>query len=217
MCTRVYISTTARNNVQLNKREREKVTTIPRTSCRGCEGSHNATVSLLNSFPSPLSMFFLWPTSLTIIAFWSCALYVSVLPICNYSVYRIAGNFRGRKLSRIGGNSIFAEKLLRIARFCSAKGRHAPNFAEKTFAYSHKTVKFAKVFSLESFPLYGTVFIYRSETIVTCMVCQMLHTNYWFIMLFSEKDIEIQPGLEPGFLNSNQMISSSELWNWSSG
>lgn len=61
MCTRVYISTTARNNVQLNKREREKVTTIPRTSCRGCEGSHNATVSLLNSFPSPLSMFFCDP------------------------------------------------------------------------------------------------------------------------------------------------------------
>ena len=29
-----------------------------------------------------------------------------------------------------------------------------PNFTEKTFANSHKTVKFAKVFSLESFPLY---------------------------------------------------------------
>ena len=30
-----------------------------------------------------------------------------------------------------------------------------PNFAEKTFANSLKTAKFAKVFSLESFPLYG--------------------------------------------------------------
>ena len=28
-------------------------------------------------------------------------------------------------------------------------------FAEKTFAYSHKTAKFVKVFSLKSFPLYG--------------------------------------------------------------
>ena len=28
-----------------------------------------------------------------------------------------------------------------------------PNFAEKTFANSHKISKFAKVFSLESFPL----------------------------------------------------------------
>ena len=31
-----------------------------------------------------------------------------------------------------------------------------PNFAEKTFANSHKTLKFAKIFFLESFPLYGT-------------------------------------------------------------
>jgi len=29
-----------------------------------------------------------------------------------------------------------------------------PNFAEKTFANSHKTAKFMIVFSLESFPLY---------------------------------------------------------------
>ena len=46
-------------------------------------------------------------------------------------------------------------KLQRIVRFCHAKGHHIPNFAEKTFAYSHKTAKFTKVFSLESFPLYG--------------------------------------------------------------
>ena len=32
---------------------------------------------------------------------------------------------------------------------------HAPNFTEKTFENSHKTVKFAEVFSLKSFPLYG--------------------------------------------------------------
>ena len=29
-----------------------------------------------------------------------------------------------------------------------------PNFAKKTFTNSHKTLKYAKVFSLESFPLY---------------------------------------------------------------
>ena len=50
---------------------------------------------------------------------------------------------------------IFTEKTSRIAHFCHAKGRHAPNFAEKTFAYTLKTAKFAKVFSLKSFPLYG--------------------------------------------------------------
>ena len=48
-------------------------------------------------------------------------------------------------------------KLLRIARFCCAKGHYAPNFVEKTFTDSHKTVKFAEVFSLKSFPLYGTL------------------------------------------------------------
>ena len=32
-----------------------------------------------------------------------------------------------------------------------------PNFMEKTFAGGSKTAKFANVFSLESFMLYGTV------------------------------------------------------------
>ena len=36
---------------------------------------------------------------------------------------------------------------------------------EKTFAYSHKTAKFVKVFSLKSFPLYGTSF--SSESVQT--------------------------------------------------
>ena len=56
-------------------------------------------------------------------------------------------------------------KLLRIARFCFAKRCHAPNFAEKTFAYSHKTAKFVKVFSLESF---YTVFIMEKKMIAVC-------------------------------------------------
>ena len=33
----------------------------------------------------------------------------------------------------------------------------SPNFAEKTFMNSHKTTKFAEVFSLETFSLYGTL------------------------------------------------------------
>ena len=35
------------------------------------------------------------------------------------------------------------------------KNAMPPNFAEKTFANSYKTSKFAKVFNLKSFPLYG--------------------------------------------------------------
>ena len=38
-----------------------------------------------------------------------------------------------------------------LLAFAVPKECHTPNFA----ANSHKTVKFAKVFSLESFPLYG--------------------------------------------------------------
>ena len=46
-----------------------------------------------------------------------------------------------------------AGKFLRIAHFCPApKDAVPPNFAN-----SHKTVKFTKVFFLESFLLYGTI------------------------------------------------------------
>ena len=51
-------------------------------------------------------------------------------------------------------NTIFAEKTFADCSLCCVKERHGPNFVEKTFANSHKIVKFAKVFSLESFPLY---------------------------------------------------------------
>ena len=54
------------------------------------------------------------------------------------------GNFRGRKLSRNGENTIFTEKTFADCSLCHTKGHHAPNYTEKTFAYSHKTVKFAK-------------------------------------------------------------------------
>ena len=75
--------------------------------------------------------------------------------------YRIAGNFRGRKLSRIGEKYDFRGENFRGLLACVAlKDAAPPNFAEKTFANSHKTVKFAKVFFLESFPLYG---IYAKE------------------------------------------------------
>ena len=76
-----------------------------------------------------------------------------------YSIveYRIAGNFRGRKLSRIGEKYDFRRENFRGLLACAAPKDATPlNFAEKTFTNSHKTVKFSKVFSLESFPLYGS-------------------------------------------------------------
>ena len=72
-------------------------------------------------------------------------------------INHIAGNFRGRKLSWIGEKYDFSQErtFSQIARFCQTKGCHYPNFVENFFAYCHKTAKFTKVFSLESFPLYG--------------------------------------------------------------
>ena len=46
---------------------------------------------------------------------------------------------------------------------CATKGCHTPYFVEKTFANSHKTSKFAKVFTLKRFPLYG------SECLPSCI------------------------------------------------
>ena len=57
------------------------------------------------------------------------------------SIYCIVRNF----------HEFFAEKT--FAGLLA--GATLPNFAEKIFVKSHKTSKFAKVFSLESFPLYG--------------------------------------------------------------
>ena len=37
------------------------------------------------------------------------------------------------------------------------KGATPPNYMKNTFVNSHKTLKFMKVFSLESFPLYGSL------------------------------------------------------------
>ena len=72
-------------------------------------------------------------------------------------------------------------KLSRIARFCSTKGRHALNFAEKTFAYSHKTEKFTKVFSLESFLWYGTsclgTRLFTAETFTLCTYVKISAVN----------------------------------------
>ena len=83
--------------------------------------------------------------------------------------YCIAGNFRGRKLSQI--DNFCEENFCGLARLCSTKGRHSPNFAEKTFTNSHKTAKFTKIFSLESFPLYGNC----SKRRIWWDMCRLLH------------------------------------------
>ena len=68
--------------------------------------------------------------------------------------YRIAGNFQGRKLSRIGEKYDFHGEYFRGLLTCAVP--KMPHPQKKTYANSHKTAKFTKVFSFESFPLYGT-------------------------------------------------------------
>ena len=66
-------------------------------------------------------------------------------------------------------NSHSQRKHSRIARLCQPPmDAMSPNFAEKTYVNSHKTSKFAKVFSLESFPLYNTK-MHIQNNFTTCV------------------------------------------------
>ena len=67
------------------------------------------------------------------------------------------GNFQGRKLSRIGEKYDFpGENFHGLLTFAMPKDATPQILQGETFVYSHKTTKFAKVFSLNSFPLYGS-------------------------------------------------------------
>ena len=73
--------------------------------------------------------------------------------ICiSHDITSLAGNFRERKLSQIGEKYDFCREWFRgLLAFAVPKDTTPPNFMEKTFTNSHKTTKFAKVFSLKSF------------------------------------------------------------------
>ena len=62
---------------------------------------------------------------------------------------------------------IFAEKTFADCLLVPPKDTMVPNFLENTFANSHKTSKFVKVFSLESFPLYGIMHLLTSNSHTT--------------------------------------------------
>ena len=69
--------------------------------------------------------------------------------INSWLYYRIAGNFH-----KMAKNRFSRRKLSQIARLYRAKDATPPNFAEKTFANSHKTRNLRK-FSPLNFPQYG--------------------------------------------------------------
>ena len=67
--------------------------------------------------------------------------------VTNWS-YCIAGNFRERKLSRIGEKYDFRRENFRgLLTFAPPKFATLPNLAEKAFANSHKITKFASFLS----------------------------------------------------------------------
>ena len=61
-----------------------------------------------------------------------------------------SGKLLRRKLSQIGEK--YEVKFHTLLTLAMLKDATSPNFTEKTFANSHKTSKFAKVFSLKKFP-----------------------------------------------------------------
>ena len=64
----------------------------------------------------------------------------------NGKLYRVAGNFRGRKHLQIGEKYDFDRENFHGLLACAVpKDAMPPNFVEKTFANSHKTAKFAKI------------------------------------------------------------------------
>ena len=65
--------------------------------------------------------------------------------------------FEGENFCELVKNTIFMEETHGLLAFAALKDTMLPNFKEKSFANSHKTVKFVEVFSLESFPLYSIV------------------------------------------------------------
>ena len=73
-------------------------------------------------------------------------------------MYRIhvAGIFEGENFREMVEKCDFAEKtFMRLLARTTYRPPSLQTIMEKTFAERHKTVKFVKVFSLESFPLYS--------------------------------------------------------------
>ena len=89
--------------------------------------------------------------------------------IMSHVPYRLAGNFRGRKLSQIGEKyDFYRENFCGLLTCAVPKDATPPNFTEETFANSHKS------FSLKSFPLYDISLVQSvtsslPSTLVTCM------------------------------------------------
>ena len=73
----------------------------------------------------------------------------SLLSPKHYLYYYIVGNFQGRNFQEFVEN-FCGENFHGLLACAAPKDTTPPNFAEKTFVISHKTLKFANIFSVES-------------------------------------------------------------------
>ena len=84
----------------------------------------------------------------------------------SWEIYRIAGNFRGIKLSRKCENRRFRGENFRGSTVGWDACAREYKFTEKTFTNGSKSAKFAKVLSLESFPLYGITSVHCASLVL---------------------------------------------------
>ena len=92
---------------------------------------------------------------------------------CGQRKYRTVGNLREKTFRKLVKKMVFTEKTFAGCSHLLCQRTPRPKFhTEKTLVYSHKTVKLAKFFSLEGFPLYG-----RSETVAVDVQCVVDETN----------------------------------------
>ena len=104
--------------------------------------------------------------------------------------YHIAGNFRGRKLSRIGKKYDFRrQNFRRLLTLLPQRTPHPQILQRKLLRIATKLRNSWKVFSLESFPVYGIIAIppwihiqvYTHMLIYICTYTLITHTqaSWW--------------------------------------
>ena len=83
-----------------------------------------------------------------------------------------------KTIAKIGEKYDFrGENFCGLLVFAAPKNVTSPNFAKKTVANSHKTMKFVKVCSLKSFPLYGSKHLLKTFLDELCEPSSPYH--YW--------------------------------------
>ena len=119
-------------------------------------------------------------------------------------------------------NTIFAEKTFADCSLLLRQKATLPNFAEKTFKNSHKTVKFMKVFSLERFPLYFFSAEIRSLMValwelrgVTAQLRTIFFSQDWKLSIHSEATCENRAECTPTYMRPSRRVEARRRrWSW---